>query len=328
MKFFRIIVASLAFVLTLQSCQKDQEKTWKVEIEKPIENIEIIDISKEFYDLNIPLEQFQQKYPWFQGTVSDEDFSLRRNDLEEAKIYKEAISKIDVSKLDQGLKNLFSHIQHHFPNFVAPKVYLYSSVLQGVTDPIFYKPEENFLFIDVTGFMGEGHDYYKPLELYYQKYMNPQNIIPRVSQIFAEQYVPFKAEHQKFIDQLVYQGKLMILQDAFLPNESDFLKMNYSQKQYDWTTANEPNIWNYFVENNLVFSDDAKLVERFIAPGPFSKFYTEIDNESSPQVGIYIGWQIAKTFLNKKPDTKLKDFLQLDAQDIFNEAKYSPKFEN
>ncbi len=328
MKFFRIIVASLAFVISLQSCQKDQEKSWAVDIEKPVEKIEIIDISKEFYDSNVPLQEFQQKYPWFQGTVTDEDFSVRRNDQEEAKIYKDAIAKIDINKLDKGLKDLFSHVQYHFPDFIAPKVFLYSSALQGVTDPIFYRQDENFLFIDITGFMGEGNTYYKPLEAYYQKSMNPQNIVPKVSGIIAEQYVPFKAEQQKFIDQLLYQGKLMILQDAFLPNEPDYLKMNYTQKQFDWTYANEPNIWNYFVENDLVFSDDAKLVERFIVPGPFSKFYTEIDNESSPQVGIFIGWQIAKTYLAKKPDTKLQDFLQMDAQEIFSQAKYSPKFDN
>jgi hypothetical protein len=75
--------------------------------------------------------------------------------------------------------------------------------------------------------------------------------------------------------------------------------MNYTQKQYEWATGNEANIWNYFVESNLIFGDDPRLGERFISPGPFSKFYTEIDNESSPQIGIFTGWQICKAYLKE-----------------------------
>jgi hypothetical protein len=36
--------------------------------------------------------------------------------------------------------------------------------------------------------------------------------------------------------------------------------MNYTQKQYEWATGNEANIWNYFVESNLIFGDDPDWV--------------------------------------------------------------------
>ena len=59
-----------------------------------------------------------------------------------------------------------------------------------------------------------------------------------------------------------------------------------------------------------------------------SKFYTEIDNESSPMVGVFIGWQICKEYFKKKPDVKLVDFIKLNATDIFNVATYKPKLDN
>jgi uncharacterized protein YjaZ len=124
---------------------------------------------------------------------------------------------------------------------------------------------------------------------------------------------------------MVYQGKVMILQDAFLPTTPNYLKINYTQQQYQWAEANEANIWNYFVENNTIFGEDHRLEERFIAPGPFSKFYTEIDNKSSPQVGIFIGWQICKKYFLKNPTTKLNDFLTTDATTILNQSEYKPK---
>jgi len=324
MKIFRIAILSSILVLSLHSCKKEQESQWKVEIEKPAEKVQVVDISKMFYDKNVPLEQFKTNFPWFQGTVSDEDFSKRRTDANEIKIYNEAIHKIDVNKLQTELQELFSHIKYYYPKFSSPKVYLFSSALQMAQDPIIYDEKSGFLFIDMTGFMGDGNPNYKGLELYFQKSMNPANIVPKVSQIFAENIVTASAE-QKFVDQLILNGKIMTLQDAFLPNFPDYLKMNYTQKQYDWAVSNEANIWNYFVESNLVFSDDPRLVERFISPGPFSKFYTEIDNESSPQIGIFTGWQICKSYLKQNPETKLVDFLKIDAQTIFNKSGYKPK---
>ncbi|CAA7387017.1 hypothetical protein CHRY9393_01319 [Chryseobacterium fistulae] len=325
MKIFRIITLSLILVLVLDSCKKEIQNQWKVEIKTPTEKVEIKDISSAFYNPNISLEKFKTDFPWFQGTVSDEGFVKRRTDSEEIKIYKEAIGKIDQNKLQKDLQDLFSHIKYYFPSFNSPKVYVFSSALQMVQDPIFYDPKGNLLFIDVTGFMGDGNSNYKGLELYFQKSMNPNNIVPKVSQIFAEKAIMSSPDHQKFLDQLILNGKIMILQDAFLPNYPEYLKMNYTQKQYEWSVANEANIWNYFVESNLIFSDDARLVERFISPGPFSKFYTDIDNESSPMVGTFIGWQICKKYLQKQTDKKLIDFLKMDATTIFNESAYKPK---
>ena len=325
MKFFRLIVFSATILFGLISCKKDTENLWKVDIKNPSQKVEVIDISKEFYYTNVSLETFKAKYPWFQGTVPDEDFALRRTEIEEAKIYKEAIAKIDIAKLNRELTDLFSHVKYYFPEFVEPKVFIYSSALQGVLEPIFYKPKENLLFIDVTGFMGENNPNYKGLEQYFQTSMNPKNIVPKTSEVLAENFVQPNLEQQKFIDELIYNGKISTLQDAFLPDFPNDLKMNYTQKQYDWAKENEVNIWNFFVENNLIFSDDIRLSERFIKPAPFSKFYTEIDNESSPQIGIFMGWQICKKFFNEKPETKLQDFLKLNAQQIFNQSNYKPK---
>jgi hypothetical protein len=325
MKFFRYLLFSAVFLMGMNSCKKNSENLWKVEVKNPVEKVELIDISKELYDPQISLETFTQKYPFFQGTVPNEDFAERRKDPEEIKIYQEAISKIDLIKLNKELASLFSHIKNYFPNFTEPTVFIYSSALQGAADPIFYQDKENMLFIDITGFMGENNPNYKGMEQYFQKSMNPKNILPKVSLILAEYFVTPAGDSQKFSDQMVYHGKLMTLQDAFLPQESEALKINYTPDQYDWAKANEANIWNYFVESNLVFSDDQRLAERFINPAPFSKFYTEIDNESSPQIGIFTGWQICKKFYQEKPETKLADFLKMNAQEIFNQSNYKPK---
>ncbi|KFC20401.1 gliding motility protein GldB [Chryseobacterium sp. FH1] len=327
MKFFRYISFSAIIVFSLSACKKENENRWDVEIKNPVKKINITDISGEFYNSEVSLEDFKKKYPWFQGSVPDADYDDRRKDTMEVRIYKEAISKIDKSKLDKDLVNLFSHIKNYFPKFQPPHIYLYSSVVdaQNVIDPIFLREDENMLFVDITGFLGDGNKNYSGLDLYFQKSMTPENLVPKISAFFASRLVPVQTAQQKFLDQMVYQGKIQILQEAFLPNVPEHLKMNYSKQQYDWAVANEANIWNYFVENDLLFSADAGLSERFITPGPFSKFYTEVDPESSPQIAIWTGWQICKHYLNAHPEEKLDVFLKRNATEIFNGSEYRPK---
>ena len=320
-----LIFAALISALCFSSCSKEDKDLWKVEITKPADKVVITDISKELYDPNVTLEQFKAKYPWFQGTVSDEEFEKRRKDAVEIGYYKDAMAKIDIAKLEKGLQDMFSHIQFYYPEFKQPTVFLFSSALQMAQDPIFHQTEQNMLFIDVTGFMGTKSIHYKGLEAYFRNSMNPENIIPKVATIFAEQAVPPNMSHQRFLDQIILNGKIMILKDAFLPDTEERLKMNYSKEQMDWANQNEANVWTYFVEHNSVFSDDPRLPSRFIEPGPFSKFYTEIDNQSSPQIGIYSGWKICQTFLKENPDVKLVDFLKMDAEEIFNRSSYKPK---
>lgn len=327
MKFFRYISFSAIIVFSLSACKKENENKWDVEIKSPVKKVNVTDLSGEFYNSSVSLEDFKKKYPWFQGSVPDADYGDRRKDTMEVRIYKEAISKINKAKLDKELIDLFSHIKNYFPKFQPPHIYLYSSVVdpRNVTDPIFLREDENMLFVDITGFMGDGNKNYRGLDLYFQKSMNPDNLVPKISAFFAARLVPAQLEQQKFLDQIVYQGKIQILQDAFLPNVPNHLKINYSKEQYDWAVANEPNIWNYFVENDLLFSADADLSERFITPGPFSKFYTEVDRESSPQIAIWIGWQICKQYLKAHSDEKLPVFLKKNATEIFNGSEYRPK---
>ena len=91
-----------------------------------------------------------------------------------------------------------------------------------------------------------------------------------------------------------------------------------------WAKENEYFVWTYFIENNILFNPDNNLESRFINDSPFSRFYLEIDNESSEMIGKYIGWQIVKSYM-KNNDTSLKNMLNKSPIDIYNNSKYKPQ---
>ena len=123
---------------------------------------------------------------------------------------------------------------------------------------------------------------------------------------------------------MIYFGKLLYFKDAVLPNKTDTEKIGYTQLELDWSRANESEIWRNFVENELLYSTNAKLPGRFINPAPFSKFYLELDNESPGRIGQYIGWQIVRAYM-KNNDVSLSKMLITNADDIFKQSKFKPR---
>ena len=132
-----------------------------------------------------------------------------------------------------------------------------------------------------------------------------------------------KGKQRLFIEQMVYFGKLLYLKDQFMPFEDESIRISYTPNELEWAYANEDMIWSFFIEEDLLFSSDIKLSNRFIAPAPFSKFYLALDNESPGRLGQFIGWQIVRQFMEKN-DVSLRNLCTLSGEEIFRKSKYKP----
>jgi uncharacterized protein YjaZ len=60
-----------------------------------------------------------------------------------------------------------------------------------------------------------------------------------------------------------------------------------------------------------------------IAPGPFSKFGLDSDNQTPPRVATWIGWQIVRSFMENN-DIPAQQMMLMDAKEIFQKSKYKP----
>ena len=127
------------------------------------------------------------------------------------------------------------------------------------------------------------------------------------------------------LSQMIYHGKKIYVKDVMLPIKSDALKMCYTDEQINWVKENEIYIWQYFIENQLLYNTSPSLQQRFIEPAPFSKFYLEIDNESPGRIGVWLGWQIIKSYISRHPKTDINEILSLPAQTIFSKSNYKPR---
>ena len=123
---------------------------------------------------------------------------------------------------------------------------------------------------------------------------------------------------------MIYYGKILYLKKLWLPQTKSNELIGYTEQEIQWASSNEAEVWRNFVENEYLFSTQPKLIQRFISPAPFSKFYLEIDNESPGMIGKYIGWQIVKSFM-KKNTVNIRQLMIIPADELFNKSKYKPK---
>ncbi|TDM00488.1 MAG: gliding motility protein, GldB [Flavobacteriaceae bacterium] len=323
-----IVALSLAFLVGVLSCQKDQ-KTWPTKVDSLEKPVEFVHLSDDFFNLKWSLVEFDKKYPFFlDKSYPIEHWEARRKDPLELEAYGEVKKTYaDLGAIQKEITSLLEKQKHHFPTTQTPTVYFYSSGYTSLLRPIIYSRDQNKLFVALDGFLREDHPAYlgQQIPAYIRKTMTPEFVLPKIAFAISEQMVYYNIEDQKFLDQMIYQGKLMACVDAFLPEYQDHQKILYTPQQLNWAKENEYFIWAYFVENEYLFSQDKGLLQRFINQGAFSKFYNEKDKESPGSIGVWVGWQLVRSYLSNQNTTLEELSKDKDNQKLFERAKYKPR---
>jgi gliding motility-associated lipoprotein GldB len=312
---------SIIIVLLLASCSSEKKTEKEIEaIPVTIELLRFDTIFGKATENDLP--KLKSKYPeFFPKQYHDSVWFNRINDTFQKQLFEEVIRKYPTNEnLEEQFTSLFQHIKYYFPIIKIPRVITSIDFVDYKNNVIL--TDENLL-VSLDTYLGSEHSFYEGIPMYISQNMKESQIISDVSSAYAKQFVSMPVE-RTFLAQMMYHGKVLYLKDLWIPKGSDAVKRGYTQGQVDWMLENEAEIWRNFVENEVLFSTDAKLLPRFIYPAPFSKFYLEIDNESPGRVGQYMGWQIVRSFMEKN-NIDLQQLMMMNADEIFNASKYKPK---
>ena len=85
--------------------------------------------------------------------------------------------------------------------------------------------------------------------------------------------------------------------------------------------ASEKNIWAYFVESDLLYQTDPTQINQYVNDGPNT---SELGEKSPGNIGQFVGYQIAKKWMEKNDKIGLDKLITTPAKQIFDEAKYRP----
>jgi len=331
----------LIFVVLLSSCSSDNK------FERDISNIDVeIKINRfdkalmglDHDDYEKSLKKLQNTYPDFYqlyienilgiGKVADEFYQPEFQgflQFEGTKsLYKDCITAYpDLSEIEADLSTSFKYYSYYFPEAEIPEVYSYFSeyIFANVT-------ADNILGIGLDMYLGKDHQYYPSLNipLYKFRKFREDYIISNSMKAFAYSlYDEASYTDKDLLSQMVYHGKIMYFMDCVLPHTHDSIKIGYTPRQLKWCELSEGSVWAYLIDQNLLYEKDQMKFQKLLKDGPYT---TGLPNDSAPMLGIWIGWQIVRAYMEKFSHLALPNLMHdadMTGRTILDKSKYKPK---
>lgn len=268
------------------------------------------------------LSSLKHKYPFmFKSNTPDSLWYLKMQDTIQHEIESEIFKEFgDFSVIKNDIKLFYKHLKYFFPKQNVPSVITLAEYVDYKAKVIL---DKNLLFISLDNYLGEDHRFYNGFQQYIAQLQAPHQILPDIAELYAKRLVPL-TQSRDFLSQLVYEGKKMYFKQQTLPLVEPHHLIGYSKDELAWADEYEFMVWQYFVERDLLYSTDSDLRRRFTKPAPFTKFYLEVDSESPPRLGQFIGWEIVRAYADRFPEKDLHEILNTDEQELFTQSKYKP----
>lgn len=308
--------------LLLFSCD-NKSKVEKAVEEIPVE-MKVVRFEQAFFDAKPEnLADVKAEYPdFFPEGTPDAVWIDKMQHPQWRELYQEVEKKYKNFGTQQSeIEDLFKHIKYYFPTIKTPTIYTVISEMDNNSKAIYANDK---LVIALELYLGKDHKFYGEFPAYLRQNFEQRQMLPDIVSSFAFGVLP-NPKDKDLLSMMISSGKELYLKDILLPEYSDAERIGYSEDQIKWSKENESYIWEYFINDKLLYSSDSKLANRFINVAPFSKFYLEIDNESPGRIGQWLGWQIVRSFMENNPKVTIQDLIKMNEKDIFELSKYKPK---
>jgi hypothetical protein len=225
----------------------------------------------------------------------------------------------DFSPYEREIKAAFQHYNYYFPKKKIPQIVTYIS---GFNYAI--TTDESYLGIGLDMFLGKDYPAYKQLGFpqYKTAYMSPEGLVAGAMLGWISTEFELKEKNADLLTEMLHQGKTLYLLDALMPKSPNTVKISYSEAQLKWCDRNEEPVWFYFIDNQLLFTNETSEIIKYMGESPFIQGFPE---GSPGRIGHWLGWQIVKAYMAKKPKTTVAELmLNTNAQQILNASKYKP----
>jgi len=338
MKFRYISIIMGLYLPLLLSCKRDQ---YKVNSSSVSVNIEIKRLEQDLFSTapeDIPgivprlKEKFGDCLRLFSfvinaGDISDPSFGDNLTGFCTDKLNYEVYEAVmkqypDIKSIEEDMEDAFRHYLWYFPGKKIPALFTCTT---GFNNSLIVG--DSVLGISLDRYLGRDSKYYPRLEIY--KYMaarmNSWNIVPDC--IYGWRSTEWDFETLKYtadnlLSEMLHEGKLRYFEKCMLPEISDTILFGFSSDQMEFCRNNESQMWQYLIENDLLFSTDQFIIRKFTGEAPFTSYFT---NESPGRAAIWIGFRIVESYMMKNRNVGLGDLMKdTDIQGLLGKAKYSP----
>jgi len=321
--------------------EKDQEVEEKAEFQLIRFDRDIVKLSKG--DFNSSYQELKKKYgDWvdiylFQILGLDPQMSKEQLPVYVQGIFKEkniveldrlvATKYANNDSLKNSIRPLIGYWNKYFPKMPIKRIVTINSIF-GLQNGLLKGGvlDDSTLFISLECFLGESFNYDKLGEkMYaYQRFATrPEYLMPTLADAALGNILGYGLEGAPLIDQMVYWGKWNFVKKRLLPNFNDSLIMEIPGEKMEWCLKSEGSIWGFLTSKNVLFSNEVRVVSRYINDAPFTP---GMPKESPGKIGKWVGWRLVEQYMDKNADLSIDQLLKNQKfQQIVKESGYKPK---
>jgi len=228
------------------------------------------------------------------------------------------------SMYEKDIKHALQYVKYYFPTYKIPeKIITYIGPADGYGDVL---SPEGFL-IGLQHHLGKNYPLYKTqmVEQFYPSYISrrfePDYIVINCIKNIINDLYPEKNEDKSLINQMIEKGKRLYLLQKLLPEIDEYMLIGYTTDQINDCNKHEAAIWDLFVKNNLLQTTDKSIIKNYVEEGPKTQ---ELGDGAPGNIGSFAGWQIVKKYVQKNNGLTPQKLMAIDAEIIFEQAKYKP----
>jgi len=225
----------------------------------------------------------------------------------------------DLSSVELSLTDVIRHHKYYFPGKIIPQ---FVAMMSGFNYSV--ATTDSVFAIALEMYLGKKNNYYEMLQVpsYRQMKMQKEFIVPDFARAWTMREFPNNSKSGTLLSEMIYQGKILYLVDALLPDMNDTLKIGFTKKQLDWCAEHESDMWGFLVKNKFLYSTQVETIAKFTGEGPFTTGFVK---ESPARTGVWIGWKIVRNFMKENPKISPEELMkENDAQMILSKSKYKP----
>lgn len=225
----------------------------------------------------------------------------------------------DMNAIQADFEQAFRYYRYYFKGLPVPRIY---AMMSGFNYAI--AAADSSFGIGLEMYLGEGYEYYEMMQIprYKQVNMRKEYIVNDFFKAWMMRAFPNQNKSNTLLNEMIYQGKLLYMADALMPAEQDSIKIGFSQAQLDWCDRNASNVWGYLIKNKMLYSTDITIVTKFTGDAPFTAGFVK---ESPGRTGVWLGWKIVRSYMEKHPDVTLLQLMNdPDAPKILSQSGFKP----
>lgn len=255
-------------------------------------------------------------------SLFNQQFALYLQDPYAREVYDSIAHKFaDFSKIEAELEKAFKHYKYYFPDREIPQIVSFVSNFTYASFTI----DSSVLAIGLDMFLGKDFKYYQSLfPTYLSETLSPEYLTASCMNVVGSMVFEPELDDNKLISAMISAGKELYFVDRMLPDAPDYVKIGYTPEKLEWCKENEAQIWNFFIEKDLLFKTNNAETAKLMNPGPST---AGMPNKSPGKIGVWVGWQIVRRFMLNNPDVEFEELMtQYSAQSILQGSKYKPNF--